>query len=70
MGFFSRLFGSGAAFSETAASARDHDPAFAHELSNVYHGTRSDRAVRRRSAEHDGHQSRRLVRCSGSFVEQ
>lgn len=42
MGFFSRLFGSGAAFSETVASARDHDPAFAHELSNVYHGTALD----------------------------
>ena len=45
MGFFSRPFGSVSASSVTTPSARDHDPAFVHELSNVYHGTALDPTV-------------------------
>lgn len=42
MGLISWLLGSGTASSGTTPSARDHDPAFAHEVSNVYHGSALD----------------------------
>ena len=45
MGLFSWPFGSGSASSVTTPSAGDHDPAFAHELSNVYHGTALDQTA-------------------------